>query len=108
MITIPLSDFDAGWDQQYFTSIVRKYKDNVVAFKITDQHFHVLLKGKIKFFLAKLHMGKRRIRRVSDDKIGKLCSDKNVVVVDKDGFDVFNKKEILKSLQDIKQNEKTN
>jgi len=99
MITIPLEEFDTGYGNEYFYETVTKYKDKVVSFKITDKYFYVLLRGKIKFFFAKIHMDKRRIHRIPDEKLGQFCEDKNLVILDKEEFDRFHNMEILKSLK---------
>jgi len=99
MITVPLEEFSTGWGQEYFYNTLLKYQDKVVAFKITDEHFFVLLRGKIKFFMAKIHMDKRRIHRIPDDKIGKFCEDKKLIIFDQEEFDRFYNMEILKSLK---------
>ena len=99
IIVHPLEEFDTIYGQEYFSGVVKKYQDKVVAFKITDEHFYVLLRGKIKFFIAKIHMDKRRIYRILDNKIGKYCKDKNLIIFDQDEFDRFHNMEILKALK---------
>jgi len=103
LITIPLEKFDTRWGQEYFSGVVEKYKDKVVAFKSTDEYCYILLKGKIKFFFARIHMDNRRIYRIADDKMGIFCSDKKLVMLDQEEFDRFHNMEILKSLKDEKQ-----
>ena len=103
LIIIPLEEFDTKWDQIYFSGVVEKYKDKVVAFKITNEHFYVLLRGKIKFFFAKIHMDKRKIYRIADSKMGRFCEDKNLIIFDQKEFDRFHNMEILKSLKEEKQ-----
>ena len=99
MITIPLDEFTPIWGQEYFPGVVEKYKDKVVAFKITEENFYVLLRGKIKFFFVRIHMNKRRIYRIADNKMGRFCEDKKLIILDQDEFDRFHNMEILKSLK---------
>jgi len=100
LITIPLEEFNTLWDEKYFSGVVKKYQDKVLAFKITDEYLFLLLRGKIKFFIAKIHMVKKRLYRIPDNKIGKFCKDKKLIIFNQDEFDRFHNMEILKSLKD--------
>lgn len=99
IISIDLKEFSFSYDQQYFYSILEKYKDKVIAFKITDDLCYILLKGKIKYFLAKISLDKNKIWRVKDNTIYENMNSNKTVILNKEQYDRFTKKEIIRRLK---------
>ena len=49
-------------------------------------------------------MDKKMIYRIADEKMGKYCGDKKLIIFDQEEFDRFHNTEILKSLKEEKIN----
>jgi hypothetical protein len=89
-------DFKFNWIEAYSygSEALKKHKDKVVAFKITEEHCYLLLKGKIKFFTFKFRIDNESVKRI-DNKI--FINDK-ITICDKDVYYIFKKRMIVENL----------
>jgi len=100
LISIPLDEFKFSYLEQYsFYPVIKKYKDNMVAFKMTRDGCYMLFKGTLKFFAAWINLSKRKITRVKDNQLGYFNYGKESVILDEKEFNEYKRMEIIKSLK---------
>jgi hypothetical protein len=99
-----IDEFDFSWNEHYFYPLLKKYKDNVVAYLIeasgsnTDLCY-ILLKGKIKYFCAVFSLDLHYIKRVQDYDLGDQLFKKEIVITNKELWDRFEKQMIVYNLE---------
>ena len=101
ILSISLDYFNTLYNEEYFRDIIRKYQDNVVAYLI-DQEGNIciiLLKGKIKFFGVYFNLDIARLYRIYDKEMREELFRKELVITNKESWDLFEKKMILNSLE---------
>jgi len=100
LISIPLEEFKFSYFEQYsFYPVIKKYKENMVAFKMTQEGCYMLFRGKLKYFAAWINLLEKNIARVNDNQLAFFSMDKETVILDKKQFKEYEKMEIIKSLK---------
>lgn len=85
-----LSDFQCNYEQLNALYLLKRYYDKVVAFKITEAHCNILIKGKLKFFCFFITPEVKMVVRTTEKKLLQIYEQgEKPVIFDKELYKLF-------------------
>jgi hypothetical protein len=89
-------EFNWGEAYSYGKVCLKKYKENVISYRITEESCFILLKGVRKYFGYRFSPDLKRVRRVK--KIKLFIKNKGIIVDEKE-YSLFKRVMILEALK---------